>query len=93
MTMQLREYQQRTIDQLYALQCKYPHKLKDICIMGKPIISMVGLKSHRWTVLSEAQKPSGASQTDNDQEKVCESIEDIIEAYEAKIREKNNVLG
>ena len=30
---------------------------------------------------------------DNDQEKVCESIEDIIEAYEAKIREKNNVLG
>ena len=31
--------------------------------------------------------------TDNDQEKVCESIEDIIEAYEAKIREKNNVLG
>ena len=72
MTMQLREYQQRTIDQLYALQCKYPHKLKDICIMGKPIISMVGLKSHRWTVLSEAQKPSGASQTGKFWNCVCE---------------------
>ena len=49
----------------------------------------------RFNTMDDFNLPSPASitTTDNDQEKVCESIEDIIEAYEAKIREKNNVLG
>jgi len=31
--------------------------------MGKPLIDMVGLKYHRWTVLSKAEKPVGVNQT------------------------------
>lgn len=31
--------------------------------MGKPAIDMIGFKSHRWTVQSEAEKPAGAMQT------------------------------
>ena len=45
---------------------------KDVSIMGKPIINMAGFKSHRWTVLSEASKPVGASQTGRFWNCVCE---------------------
>lgn len=40
--------------------------------MGKPIIDMTGFKSNRWTVISEAQKPSEANQTGKFWNCVCE---------------------
>jgi len=40
--------------------------------MGKPIINMIGFKSSRWTVLSEASKPAGAKQSGKFWNCVCD---------------------
>lgn len=40
--------------------------------MGKPIINMVGLKVNRWTVISEADKPTAAKQTGKFWNCVCD---------------------
>lgn len=51
------------------LTCSKNHKVN---IMGKPTIDLVGQKFSRWTVLKEAQKPDGSTQTGKFWECVCE---------------------
>lgn len=45
---------------------------KDVNIMGKPVIDMTGLKCNRWTVISEAPKPAGASGSGKFWNCICE---------------------
>lgn len=45
---------------------------KEIDIMGKPTIEMIGVKFNRWTVLSEATKPEQAKQTGKFWNCICE---------------------
>ena len=45
---------------------------KEISIMGKPIVNMIGFKSYRWTVISEASRPENAKQTGKFWNCICE---------------------
>lgn len=40
--------------------------------MGKPIVNMIGFKSYRWTVVSEASRPENAKQTGKFWNCICE---------------------
>lgn len=57
--------------------------------MGKPTINMIGFKSNRWTVLSEAPKPAKAKQTGKFWNCVCEcGTEKVV--YGSTIRSGNS---
>jgi hypothetical protein len=47
--------------------------------MGKQAINMIGFKANRWTVVSEASKPSGAKQTGKFWNCICEcGVEKVV---------------
>jgi hypothetical protein len=62
---------------------------KEMIIMGKPTINMIGFKSNRWVVVSEALKPSDAKRTGKFWNCICECGTERI-VYGATIRSESS---